>query len=541
MDTPDVGSIPAAVAAVAEVDAAIEKLLAADLMVLSDEQSARLVERIEAGSRKLSYASLTAASNVDTRRAYAKAGYASIHGFLKGQLRLADGVVRRRIAAMKNLTDRVTPTGDLLDLVCPATSILLREGTIDLEHVRRVLETLDDIPAKVAADERASAEATMAGFAAEYTPKRLEQLGERLLAHLNPDGALTDDTDRARTRSLARGKAGKDLMGRITGRLDPVTFALFDVLLAIWAAPGMNDPDNDASPSGAADDPAIDPDVLRAAAQVDCRSQDQRNHDALSAMLKYLINSGQLGKTHNGLPAQLIITLSKADLDAAAGVAHTATGVDIPVKDVVEMAAECDRSLAVFKDHSSEVLYYGRARRGASMAQRMAMFAGQRGCTHPGCDHPAAWSQAHHGAQDWAKGGLTDINSLVWACGPHNRLVHDGPGGWTTFIVRDGPDAGRIAWVPPEYIDPERTPRINRVHHPDEALHRARDRMLAERLRAAAEREQEIRGQHLTDVDTDAHAADPSDTGPPDTDPPDSADLPDPGPPDAADPPDTTE
>jgi hypothetical protein len=416
---------------------------------------------------------------------------------------------------------------------------------------------LDDIPAKVSVEERASAEATMAGFAADYTPKRLEQLGERLLAHLNPDGVLTDDADRARTRSLTRSKAGKDLMGRITGRLDPVTFALFDVLLAIWAAPGMNDPGNDASPSGAADDPAIDPDVLRAAAQLDSRSQDQRNHDALSAMLKYLINSGQLGKTHNGLPAQLIITLSKADLDAAAGVAHTATGVDIPVRDLVEMAAECEPSLAVFKDHSSEVLYYGRARRGASMGQRMAMFAGQRGCTHPGCDHPAAWSQAHHGALDWAKGGLTDVNSLVWACGPHNRLVHDGPGGWATFIVAEGPDAGKVAWVPPEYIDPERRPRINRVHHPDEALQRARDRMLAERLLAAAEREQELRGQHLTDDNTDARPPDPSDPGPPDSadlpDPessdatesravgPPDAEPPEPGPPDAADSPNTAD
>ena len=94
----------------------------------------------------------------------------------------------------------------------------------------------------------------------------------------------------------------------------------------------MNDPANDASPCGAADDPAIDPDILRAAAQLDTRTQDQRNHDALSAMLTYLVSSGQLGNTHNGLPAQLIIFLSKADLDNGTGMAHTATGVDIPVE-----------------------------------------------------------------------------------------------------------------------------------------------------------------------------------------------------------------
>jgi hypothetical protein len=419
---------------------------------------------------------------------------------------------------MKNLTARVTPTGDVLEPVCPATAELLRGGVIDLEHVGVVLETMDDIPAKIPAEERAAAERTMAGFAADYTPKRLSQLGERLLAHLNPDGALTDDNDRARKRSLTRPLRDKDMMGRITGRLDPITHALFDVLLAVWAAPGMNDPGNDASPCGAADDPAIDPEILRAAAQLDNRSQDQRNHDALSAMLKYLISSGQLGTTHNGLPAQLIISMSKSDLDAGTGMAHTATGVDIPFQDLVEMVAECDQNLAVFKDHSSEVLYYGRARRGASRAQRMAMVAAQRGCTHPGCDKPALLSQAHHAAKDWADGGLTDIDSLAFACGPHNRIVGDGPGQWRTYVVQDGPDAGKIAWVPPESIDPERKPRINRVHHPDEALDRARADMLIERQRAAAEIERQLR--RGDDSDPGADPLDPPGTEPPESDDP---------------------
>ncbi|PXW30376.1 UNVERIFIED_CONTAM: uncharacterized protein DUF222 [Williamsia faeni] len=513
-DTPTAAPAPDAVSAAAEVEAAIERLLAADLTVLSEEQSARLVEKIEVGSRKLSYAGLTAAAGIDARRAYAKAGYPSTYGFLKGQLRLGDGAVKRRIAAMNNLVSRITPTGEVLDPLCPATSELLRHGVIDLDHIHAILGTLGEIPSNIAAEERASAERTMAGFAADYTPTRLSALGDRLIAHLNPDGSLTDEGDRVRKRSLHRGRQDKDLMGKITGRLDPTTLALFDVLLAIWAAPGMNDPGNPDSPSGAADDPAIDAEVLRAAAQLDSRSQDQRNHDALSAMLKYLISSGQLGNTHNGLPAQLIITLSKADLEAAAGVAHTATGVDIPVDDLVDLAADCDPNLAVFKDGSSEVLYYGRARRGASMWQRMAMVAAQRGCTHPGCDQPAAWSQAHHGAQDWADGGLTDIDSLAWACGPHNRLVGDGPGQWRTFVVPDGPDAGKIAWVPPEYIDPERRPRINRVHHPDEALARARAALLAARREAAAARERELRGGAPGECDSDPDPPEVDDPSP---------------------------
>jgi hypothetical protein len=125
-------------------------------------------------------------------------------------------------------------------------------------------------------------------------------------------------------------------------------------------------------------------------------------------------------------------------------------------------------------------------------------------------------SQAHHAAKDWADGGLTDIDSLAFACGPHNRIVGDGPGQWRTYVVQDGPDAGKIAWVPPESIDPERKPRINRVHHPDEALDRARADMLIERQRAAAERERQLRrGDDDSDPD-----ADPPGTEPPESDDP---------------------
>jgi hypothetical protein len=139
------------------------------------------------------------------------------------------------------------------------------------------------------------------------------------------------------------------------------------------------------------------------------------------------------------------------------------------------------------------------------------MVAGQRGCTFPCCDKPAMLSQAHHAVQDWADGGLTDIDSLAFACGPHNRIVGNDPGQWRTYVVKDGPDAGKIAWVPPEYVDPERKPRINRVHHPDEALHRARDEILAERLAALDEREQELRAADTSSAGTEAEraAADP--------------------------------
>jgi HNH endonuclease len=69
------------------------------------------------------------------------------------------------------------------------------------------------------------------------------------------------------------------------------------------------------------------------------------------------------------------------------------------------------------------------------------MHATDRGCSAPGCDVPGYLCEVHH-VEDWAQSGLTDIDNLTFACGPHHRLL--GPGGWTTRKRADG----RTEWIP---------------------------------------------------------------------------------------------
>jgi len=52
----------------------------------------------------------------------------------------------------------------------------------------------------------------------------------------------------------------------------------------------------------------------------------------------------------------------------------------------------------------------------------------------------------HHAAKDWAQGGRTDIDQLAPACDVHNNRVGPKPGQYTTRIITDGPDTGRVAW-----------------------------------------------------------------------------------------------
>ncbi len=101
------------------------------------------------------------------------------------------------------------------------------------------------------------------------------------------------------------------------------------------------------------------------------------------------------------------------------------------------------------------------------------------------------WAEAHH-TVEWMLGGLTDITYLAPACPQHHKLIGPGEHQWQTIMITDGPDAGRCAWIPPAFLDPEQRPRVNRAHHPDEALIEARQVMLARRTAQLQQRTREL-------------------------------------------------
>ncbi|EGD54192.1 HNH endonuclease signature motif containing protein, partial [Gordonia neofelifaecis] len=203
-------------------------------------------------------------------------------------------------------------------------------------------------------------------------------------------------------------------------------------------------------------------------------SAAQRTHDGLLAVLRFVRAHGEASGTGGGrLSSQLVITVTDRELREHAGVALTATGTRIPVADLVQMAAGATPHLAVFSQATGQPLYLGRGRRLASRAQRLMLFARDRGCTAPGCSAPFSRTQAHH-FPDWQDGGPTDVDHLGAACGRHNRSVGKRLGDWETMILIDGPHAGRVAWRPVGERPGQRW-RINQIHHaellPDQGPH----------------------------------------------------------------------
>ncbi|MBN2114118.1 MAG: HNH endonuclease, partial [Acidimicrobiia bacterium] len=64
-----------------------------------------------------------------------------------------------------------------------------------------------------------------------------------------------------------------------------------------------------------------------------------------------------------------------------------------------------------------------RATRIIPPALRKALELRDQHCTHPGCQVPARWCDAHH-IQHWADGGKTDLSNLRLLCRKHHHDTH---------------------------------------------------------------------------------------------------------------------
>ena len=463
---------PRAVELVAELHAILDELQTVDLSPCTDDELTEVAAATERAITRLTVAGDRQINEVEARDLPRKTGCRTLMQFMTHRLRISNPMRRRK--QMDATATRTSLGGEKLPPEHPCLAEAFAQGTVGTAHVQATLDVLDRIPGTVDHDIKVAAERQMAEIAEAHTPADITQLGGRLLAHLDPDGTLTDDSERTRRRNLWVNRQRADGTTKLTGTLTPELAARVTMLLAVWAKPGMNNPNDPDSPTGSVED--ADPEALAAAADRDDRTPAQINHDALNALLKAVLDDGLLGKSHRGLPVQLIIKADLTDLIREAGLATTATGTLLPIPDLIALAADVQPWLAIFKDHTTVPLHFGRGKRLATREQRLVSFARPDGevCSAPGCDQPATHVDMHHAQRDWAKGGLTDIDDLAPACPRHNRMVGEKPGQYTTHIERSGPDEGRCVWrlnaepgAPPNPEHLNRRPDLPRrfAHH----------------------------------------------------------------------------
>nr|ABP45952.1 protein of unknown function DUF222 [Mycolicibacterium gilvum PYR-GCK] len=441
-------------ARIAALRAAFDDVAAAEIDLLTRAELVAALDDLEELSCQLPAVGHRLLARLQVEATPQQLGAKSWSEVLRVRWRISTTEANRRLTEAGLLAPRPSLTGPALPPQLAATAIAQARGLINAEHVAVIRKAVKKLPGWVDVATREQFEVNLVRTAVGNGPKELRDAAELTLFLLDQDGPEPDDTERARKRGLTKGKQRPDGMIDLAGTLTPEAWAVLEVIFAKYAAPGMCNPaDPEPCTAGTPTQAQIDNDQ---------RSLAQRQHDALVAVGRIALMSGELGQL-NGLPVSIIIRTTLQDLESRAGVGTTGGGTVVPIKDVIRMGGHANHYLAVFDRATGSALDLFRTRRVASPAQRVMLIARDGGCTKPCCTVGAYGCQVHHAETDYAHGGNTNIDELGLACGPDNRSVTEG--GWTTRMN----DRCEVEWIPPPGLDTGQA-RVNTYHRPERLL-----------------------------------------------------------------------
>lgn len=432
------------------LESAVQALGTVDWTALQVGELLEALTRLEAVRRQTTARACDLAAAVEDCDDETLGGVA--HKVMADVLRSTVSDARRRTRDANELRPQTTLTGQSLAPVFPATAKAWHAGLLDVEHLRVIQKFFRDLPDGIHPSEIEKAEAFLAEKATELRPDQLAIVADRLAVQLNPDGTFSDEYRAAQRGFQWCGRQRPD--GMSVGRLfaTPELRAALEALFAKFAAPGMCNPDDQT--------PTVEGEPGPEVAARDRRLTAQRQHDALVAVTRSQLGNPALGK-HNGLPVTIIATATVEQLSTASGYAVTGGGTLLPITDLIRMASHAYHYLCIFDKHTERAIYLGRSKRIASADQRIVLHAKDRGCTAPGCDIPGYLTEVHH-VDEWATGGLTNIDRLTFACRGHHALIK--ADGWKTLKRKDG----TTEWVPPPHLPIKGG--VNSYHHQERLL-----------------------------------------------------------------------
>jgi hypothetical protein len=422
------------VLAVEQAQRALDSLLETDLSGLEAAQLTGLLVEVERIRRAWEAADQRLVAEIDRRGLGGDYASGNTGNLLSRLLRITPREGQARLARARDLGPRFTLTGQPLEPILPGTARAVRAGEISSGHVAVITDCLDAIPAEISVEASGPAEAFLVEAARHEHPAQLRKTAGMLLARLDPDGRPPRDEETEEARAFGL-RLHQDGSATPTGRFSPEVTALWQTVLDSLAAPQPG-------PDG----------------QPDERSGAQRRHDAVADVLSRALRSGELPAS-GGVPVTVLIRTTPEDLQSESSVAVTSHGTPIPITTLLRMSGEASL-LAVVCSDTGGILNYGRERRLATRGQRLALAARDGGCCFPGCDRPAAWTEVHH-VVPWHQNGTTDVDKMCLLCRYHHR--HFESAGWQVYMHE-----GMPWWRPPTWIDPDRTPVRNTVHHLDD-------------------------------------------------------------------------
>jgi Domain of unknown function (DUF222) len=430
------------VTAVEVVSAALDQTFDADVWALSDDDLSAVLGNLEALAARQAELSLRVVREADARDLGRRLGATSTAAWLRHRLRLRPGDARTRVTLANRLEPPADAPADWTANVAsrsaswsmPATAAALARGACSVEHASVIAKTMAALPVSLSAEQLQVGEEQLAGWATEFDPGEVANLG-RSLIHLLDADTLEDREQRAyERRSFALVDRG-DGSTRVSGQLDNESAAIVRAALDPLAAPA----------------PAAD-------GEPDRRTGGQRMADALVELARRALDAGETMPAGHAVRPHVSVLVRLDGLMAKAGESGVAPGELAsggPISAAAARRISCHAGISrVLTDPAGVPLDVGRKHRLVTAGQWTALTARDGGCAFPGCTRPASWCIAHHRVH-WADGGPTDLHNLVLLCDRHHRVVHHH--GWDVIFGEDG----HPEFVPPPWIDPDRTPRRN--------------------------------------------------------------------------------
>ena len=209
-------------------------------------------------------------AGTDLLAAYDRLGDSAAHGYrttaalLAGEFRIPTGEVRKRLHLSQRLTGRIAESGEKLEPVRPEIAREFADCHISADEVRTLCDAVESLPPSMAGAYQDRVEKTLVELAPTVRPKDIPALCNRIIQHVDPDGALPvfepephkynvtlaqQRNGDWRLRGLLSGQTGTTLHALLYGRMKdvdvPVTVkphtGCRDDKAAAGEAPGVSD------------------------------------------------------------------------------------------------------------------------------------------------------------------------------------------------------------------------------------------------------------------------------------------------------------
>jgi hypothetical protein len=269
----------------------------------------------------------------------------------------------------------------------PETQKAFAAGELSESKVRVLARAQALAPGQFARDEPA--------LLAQVTAASSPQVPGLMAAWKGRVDAEAAETEVERLHGMRALHLSEDWSGmlRLNGLLDPASGLILRNALSSLADPANLDPQ-------------------------DTRTPAQARADALVEISRRFLQTGNQGRRH---PSRVLVTIPWNTLQEGRGIVDTDAG---PISGRTARRLTCDATVSrVLLDPKSVPMETGRATRVIPPALRQALELRDQHCTHPGCQVPARWCDAHH-IRHWAQGGPTDLSNLQLLCAKHHTDTH---------------------------------------------------------------------------------------------------------------------